>query len=99
MLSIVACSFGLDCRVREKFAPALRQADTTGPEPNAESPRTRIRPAAPACRAVAIACFTKEAADRADAALPPRSRVAATTGAARSLLIAAINGDRPRSFT
>jgi hypothetical protein len=77
----------------------LRQADTTGPEPNALSPRTRIRPLAPAERAVAIACLTSDAADRAEPALPPRSRVAATTGAAWSVLTAAINGDRPRSFT
>src|SRR5258705_11309800 len=74
MVSIVACSFALDRRVREKFTPALRQADTTAPEPKAESPRTRIGPAASACRALAIACCTREAADRADTALPPRSR-------------------------
>src|SRR5215468_10910218 len=96
---MAACSLGLHCRVSEKCAPALRQADTTGPEPNALSPRTRICPVAPADRAVVIACFTREAADRADAALPPRSLVAATTGAARSVLIAATNGERPRSFT
>lgn len=35
---------------------------------------------APAARAAAIACLTKEAAARAEAALPPRSRVAAMTG-------------------
>lgn len=36
---------------------------------------------------------------RAEPALPPRSRVAATTGAASGVLIAAITGDRPRSRT
>jgi hypothetical protein len=46
-----------------------------------------------------MACFTSEAADRAEPALPPRSRVAATTGAACGVLIAAISGDRPRSRT
>jgi hypothetical protein len=99
MASVAACSLGLDCRVSEKFAPAARQALTTGPEPYAESPRTRMRPLAPAARAVVMACFTSEAAARADPALPPRSRVVATTGAAWSVLIAATSGDRPRSFT
>src|SRR4051794_2897177 len=99
MASIAACSFGLDCRVSEKFTPAWRQALTTGPEPNALSPRTRIRPLAPADRAVAIACLTSEAAARAEPALPPRSRVAATTGAACGVLTAATSGDRPRSRT
>src|SRR4051812_27707496 len=94
-----AGSFGLDCRVSEKFAAARRQADTTGPEPNAESPRTRIWPVAPLARPVEIACFTSEAAARADPALPPRSRVAATTGATCGVLIAATSGDRPRSRT
>src|SRR3954453_2208022 len=99
MVSMAACRFGLDCRVSEKFTPAVRQALTTGPEPNAESPRTRICPVAPLVRAVEIACFTSEAAARADPALPPRSRVAATTGAACGVLIAATSGDRPRSRT
>src|SRR3954462_9614968 len=99
MSSIAACRFGLDCRGSEKFTPALRHATTTGPEPDAESPRTRIGPVAPAARAVAMACLTSEAADRAEPALPPPSRVAATTGAACGVLIAAISGDRPRSRT
>src|SRR5258706_4547307 len=99
MPSIAACSFGLDCRVSEKFTPALRHALTTGPEPNALSPRTRIWLVAPQARAVAIACFTRDAAARAEPALPPRSLVAATTGAACGVLIAATSGERPRSRT
>jgi hypothetical protein len=90
---------GMDCRVSEKFAPALRHAVTTGPEPNALSPRTRIRLVAPHSRAVVIACLTNEAAARAEPALPPRNRVVATTGAACGVLIAATSGDRPRSRT
>ena len=82
---------------QRKVHPARRHALTTGPEPNAESPRTRIAPVAPLRRAVAIACITSEAAARAEPALLPRNRLAATTGAAWSVLTAAISGDRPRS--
>ena len=81
----------------------VRSAATVGasadPEPNALSPRTRTCPVAAARLVMAIACLTRHAADLAEAALPPRSLVAATTGAAWSVRSAATGGDRPRSLT
>jgi hypothetical protein len=70
----------------------LRQADTTAPDPNAESARTRTRPVAPHALAVRIACVMSDAAPRLEPALPPRSRVAAMTGADRSVLIVGAAG-------
>lgn len=97
MPAIGVRSLGLDCRVSEKFTPTLRRADTIGPEPNAEE--TRIRPVTPHARAVAIAWRTRDAAPRAEPALPPRSRVVATTGAVAAVLILATSGNKPRSRT
>ena len=54
---------------------------------------------APAARAVVIASATNDAAPRAEAAVPPRSRVPATTGAQVGVDIAAISGFSPRSRT
>ena len=53
--------------------------------------------AAPAGRATPIASATSPAAPRAEPAFPPRSRVAATTGAAIGVLTVATSGDSPRS--
>jgi hypothetical protein len=54
---------------------------------------------APAARAVPICSATNEAAPRAEAAVPPRSRVPATSGALVGVEIAAISGFSPRSRT
>ena len=52
---------------------------------------------APACRAVVIASATRVAAPRAEPALPPRSRAAATTGAASGVLMVAASTFNPRT--
>ena len=54
-------------------------------------------PVQPAARAVPIASAIIEAAPRAEAALPPRSRVAAITGAASGVQIVAASTFRPRT--
>ena len=54
-------------------------------------------PVHPAARAVPAASVIMEAAPRAEAALPPRSRVAAITGAASGVLITAASTFRPRT--
>jgi len=51
----------------------------------------------PASRAVVMAPAAKLAAPRAEAAFPPRSRVAAITGADSGVLITAASAFRPRS--
>ena len=51
----------------------------------------------PAARAVVTEPVAKEAAPRAEAALPPRSRVAAITGAASGVLIVAASAFSPRT--
>ena len=52
---------------------------------------------APACRAVLIASATRLAAPRAEPALPPRNRAAATTGAASGVLTVAASTFNPRT--
>ena len=51
----------------------------------------------PAWRAVLIASAASDAAPRAEFALPPRSRVAAITGAASGVEITAASAFRPRT--
>jgi hypothetical protein len=48
---------------------------------------------------VCTACLASDAAPRAEPALPPRSRVAAITGAASGVLIVAASAFRPRTST
>ena len=79
----------------ENCTPALRHALATGATPNAESPRTRIFPLAPAARAVPTASLTIESAPRPELAFPARSRIPATTGAAVGVLIVVANGESP----
>ena len=52
---------------------------------------------APAARAVVIASATKDAAPRAEFAVPPRSRVPTSTGAHVGVDTAASSGLSPRS--
>ena len=85
--------------VTEKQAVARRQAPMTAAEQYAESARTTICPEQPAARATPIASATSPAAPPAEPAFPPRSRVAATTGAASGVLRVATSGDSPRSST
>ncbi len=54
-----------------------------------------IVPVQPQSRAVPIACTARLAAPRAEAAFPPRSLVAAITGAAIGVLITAASAFRP----
>src|SRR3990170_4919891 len=75
----------------ENCTPALMHALATGPTPNAESPRTRILPSAPAARAVPIASLTIESAPLPELAFPARSRIPAITGAAVEVLIVVAN--------
>ena len=56
-----------------------------------------ICPVQPHARAVPIACAAMLAAPRAEAAFPPRSRVAAITGAAIGVLMTAASAFRPRT--
>ena len=54
-----------------------------------------IVPVQPQSRAVPMACTARLAAPRAEAAFPPRSRVAAITGADSGVLITAASAFRP----
>ena len=54
-------------------------------------------PVHPAARAVAMAPAAKLAAPRAEAAFPPRSRVAAITGADSGVLTTAASAFSPRT--
>ena len=56
-----------------------------------------IVPAQPHSRAVVMARAARLAAPRAEAALPPRSRVAAITGAAIGVLMVAASAFSPRT--
>ena len=56
-----------------------------------------IVPVQPQSRAVPMACAARLAAPRAEAAFPPRSRVAAITGAASGVLMVAASAFRPRT--
>ena len=56
-----------------------------------------IVPVQPQSRAVPMARTARLAAPRAEAALPPRSLVAAITGAASGVLITAASAFRPRT--
>jgi len=59
--------------------------------------RTTIVPVQPQARAVVMACAARLAAPRAEAALPPRSLVAAITGADSGVLTVAASAFRPRT--
>jgi hypothetical protein len=83
--------------VTEKQAPARRTDLVNAAEQNAESARTTRIPVHPVARAVPTAWVAKLAAPREDAAFPPRSRVAAITGAASGVLMAAASTFRPRT--
>jgi hypothetical protein len=56
-------------------------------------------PVQPHDRAVAMACTAMLAAPRAEAALPPRSRVPAITGADSGVLMTAASAFSPRTST
>ena len=56
-------------------------------------------PVAPQSRAVPMARAARPSAPRAEGAFPPRSRVAAATGAASGVLTAAISAFSPRTST
>ena len=58
-----------------------------------------IVPVQPQSRAVPMARAARLAAPRAEAAFPPRSRVAAITGAAIGVLMVAASAFRPRTST
>src|ERR1700739_4548271 len=79
----------------ETGAPAGRQARTTARVPEAASPRTTMLPLTPAARAVAIAWATILPAPLPEPLRPARSRIPAITGAHRSVLIVAANGESP----
>jgi hypothetical protein len=66
---------------------------------NAESIRTTIVPVQPQSRAVPTDCAAMLAAPRAEAAFPPRSLVAPTTGADSGVLMTAASVFRPRTST
>ncbi len=59
--------------------------------------RTMMVPVQPQSPAVVMACAARLAAPRAEAALPPRSLVAAITGAESGVLIVAASVFRPRT--
>jgi hypothetical protein len=71
----------LDRNVIERSAPARRQADTTAPEPNAQSARTRID-RLPRPPGWPIAWVTEEAAARTDAAFAARPDAVSDRGTA-----------------
>jgi len=58
-----------------------------------------IIPVQPQSRAAAMAWVARPAAPRAEAAFPPRSRVAAMTGAAIGVLMTAASAFRPLTST
>jgi hypothetical protein len=64
---------------------------------NEESARTTTVAVHPVTRAVVTASVASDAAPRAEFALPPRSRVAAITGAASGVLMVAASAFRPRT--
>ena len=73
---------GSSAASRRRTGHRLRTAGRIAEEQYAESARTRIGPAAPHRRAVAIASRSIRTAPWAEGAAPRRSRVAAITGAA-----------------
>src|SRR5260370_33673816 len=85
--------------VTEKTAPGRRQAPVNAAQYSPESARATIVPAHPAARAVPSASAANDAAPRAVFALPPRSRVPVSTGAACGVLIAAAPTFSPRTST
>jgi len=97
MAAIAARMLAFIETVTENRAPPRRIALVTAALQNAESIRTTIVPVQPASRAVPIARAARLAAPRAEAALPPRSRVAAITGAAIGVLTTAASAFRPQT--
>src|SRR5579859_7613849 len=97
--AIAALTAGPIRAVTEKHAPARRHAVVNAAQYRPESARATIVPVHPADRAVPSASAVKPAAPRAVLALPPRSRVPASTGAACGVLIAAASAFSPRTST
>jgi hypothetical protein len=83
--------------VTENNAPARRTAAVNAAGQNAESARTTSVPVHPAARAAATDAAANDAAPRQEAALPPRSLVAAITGAASGVLMVAASVFSPRT--
>jgi len=99
MDAIAALTAGSIRAVTGKYAPARRQAPVNAAQYSPESARATIVPVHPAVTAVPIAPAVKPAAPRAVFALPPRCRVAATTGAASGVQIVAASAFSPRTST
>src|SRR6516164_1340984 len=99
MDAIVVLTAGSIRAVTEKYAPARRQAPVNAAQYSPESARATIGPEHPAARAVPSASAVNDAAPRAVFALPPRSRVPASTGAACGVLIVAASALSPRTST
>src|SRR5215472_10039807 len=87
MAAMAARTLGSMRTVTEKRAPASPAAQQAGGPSNAESIRTTSVPVHPAARA----------APREEAAFPPRSLVAAITGAASGVQTVAASTFRPRT--
>ena len=79
---------------REEGARAADRPDRVRPVERRVQPDDD-RPGQPHDRAVPIACAANPAAPRAEAAFPPRSRVAAITGADSGVLMSAASTFRP----
>src|SRR6266851_8472031 len=99
MEAIAVLTAGSIRAVTEKYAPALRQAPVNAAQYSPESALATIVPVHPASRAAPSAAAVNEAAPRAVFALPPRSRVPASTGAACGVLIVAASAFSPRTST
>src|SRR5262249_3484966 len=97
MAPIAARTCGFIATVTEKNAPAARTAPHAADLHKAEPIRTTIVPVHPAARAVLTDPAAKDAAPRAEFAVPPRSRVAAITGAPSGVLIVATSTFSPRT--
>ena len=83
--------------VTENRAPPRRTAPQNAAEQYAESARTTISPVHPIARAVPMASAANRAAPRAEFAVPPRSRVAAITGAPSGVQTVAASAFSPRT--
>ena len=81
----------------ERPGPAHRASTSKGRGVERQPARATSVPLQPPLRAVATDAMANDAAPRAEAALPPRSRVAAITGAATGVLIVAASAFRPRT--
>jgi hypothetical protein len=95
MAAIAARMLVFTGTVTENRAPPRRIALITLALQNAEPIRTTIVAVQPQSRAVVMDRAARLAAPRADPAFPPRSRVAAITGADSGVLIVAASAFRP----